>query len=330
MKVFVTGGSGFLGGHLLAALAEAGHTATALARSGTAERAVAARGAEPVRGALGDRAALRQGMAGCDAVVHAAALTGQWGPAQEFAEVNINGTRAVLEAARESGVRRLVQVSTEAVLADGRPLRDADESRTRPSRPVGEYARTKGIAEDMVLGADGTAGLTTLAVRPRLVWGPGDATVLPALLEAVRRGRYAWVDGGRYRTSTCHVDNACAGILAALERGSGGRAYFLTDGEPVEFRAFLTALAATAGTRLPDRSLPRWVLAAVARAGETAWRLLPLRGEPPVTRTFLVLSGQEMTVDDGAARRELGYRPVISRDEGLRRLAAETGAEPAD
>jgi nucleoside-diphosphate-sugar epimerase len=260
-------------------------------------------------------------MSDCDAVVHAAALTAQWGPPHEFTAVNVEGTAAVLEAAREAGVRRLVHISTEAVLADGRPLHGVDETRPRPGRPVGEYARTKGLAEDLVLAAC-APGLTTLAVRPRLVWGPGDTTVLPAVVQAARAGRFAWVDHGHYLTSTCHVANACAGVLAALERGGGGRAYFLTDGEPVEFRAFLTALAATAGTELPDRSVPRWALSAAARAAEAAWRVLRLRGEPPVTRTFVALSAQEMTVDDAAARRELDYRPVLTREEGLKQLAA--------
>jgi nucleoside-diphosphate-sugar epimerase len=321
VKVFVTGGSGFLGGHLLDALTAEGHTVRALARTTAAAEAVTGRGAEAVRGDLFDAAALRAGMADCDAVVHAAALTGQWGPPSTFVRVNVRGSAAVVRAAQEAGVPRLVHVSTEAVLADGRPLRHADESRPRPARPVGEYARTKGSAEDLVLAASSPA-LTTVAVRPRLVWGPGDTTVLPAVVEAARRGRFAWVDGGRYLTSTCHAANASAGVLAALQRGEGGRAYFLTDGEPVEFRTFLTSLAATRGTVLPDRSVPRRVLSATALTAEAVWRALRLRGEPPVTRTFIALSAQEMTVDDSAARRELDYRPVLTRDDGLKQLAA--------
>lgn len=328
MRVFVTGGSGFLGTHLLGALTAEGHTVRALARSDTAAATVTEHGAEAVRGALLDAAVLRRGMEGCDAVVHGAALTGQWGPRRVFTSVNVDGTAAVVRAAQDTGVRRLVHISTEAVLANGKPLRNAAESTPRPARPVGEYARTKGLAEDLVLSADSDK-LTTLAVRPRLVWGPGDTTVLPAVVEAARAGRYAWVDGGRYLTDTCHAANACAGILAALRGGPGGRAYFLTDGEPVEFRAFLTALAATADTELPDRSVPRWALSAGARAAETVWRALRLRGEPPVTRTFVALSGQEMTVDDSAARRDLDYRPVLTRDEGLKQLADRQGETPS-
>jgi len=321
VDVFVTGGSGFLGQHLLRTLVAAGHPVRALARSEQAAAVVKRCGAGVVLGDTADPDALRDGMAGCDTVVHAAALTAQWGPRERFEVVNVEGTAAVLEAARWSGVARVVHVSTEAVLADGHPLVRVDETRPRPVRVVGEYGRTKGLAEDLVLAAN-CAELTTAAVRPRLVWGPDDTSILPEIVKAANAGRFAWVDGGHYLTSTCHVANVCAGILLAAERGRGGEAYFLTDGEPVSFREFLTALAATAGAELGDRSVPRWLLAGVAASAEAAWRWLPLRGEPPLTRTFLALSGQEMTVDDGKARRELGYRPVITREQGLAGLAA--------
>lgn len=321
MNIFVTGGSGFLGGHLLRALVNAGHTTRALARSDATTWAVEECGAVAIHGDLADHHALREGMTGCDAVVHAAALTDQWGPRRRFDQVNVDGTSAVLDAASRQGVPRLVHISTEAVLATGRPLVQVNESYSRSRHPVGEYARTKAMAEKITLEAN-SPKLTTVAVRPRFVWGPGDTTVLPAIIEAVEKNRFAWVDGGRYSTSTCHVTNACEGILCALEHGHGGQAYFITDGEKVEFRTFLTELAATTGIELPDRSVPRWLLAAVSAMGEAIWRPLRLPGTPPVTRTFLALSGQEMTVDDGLARRDLGYHPVLTRDEGLRQLTA--------
>ena len=316
MEAFVTGGSGFVGQHLIRMLVERGHTAGALARSEGSAELVAAAGATPVRGDLDDRTRLAEAMAGVDVVVHAAAYTAAWGSRADFERVNVEGTRNVLEAAKEARVPRLVQVSTEAVLADGRPLVRADESRPRPRGPVGEYARTKGVAEDLVLRGN-SAALTTVAVRPRFVWGPGDTTVLSAIAEAAAKGRYAWIDGGHYLTSTCHVLNACHGILLAAERGRGGQAYFLTDGPPVEVRDFLTRYAASAGVTLSDRTVPRWLIAGTAVAAELIWATLRLRGEPPVTRTFVALSAQEMTVVDDLARTELGYAPVITREQGL-------------
>jgi nucleoside-diphosphate-sugar epimerase len=320
MDVFVTGGSGFLGQHLLRALSAGGHQVRALVRSQIAAETVAAAGAEPVRGAVTDAEALRGGMDGCDVVVHAAAYTKQWGPPQPFHEVNVVGTEAVLEAARATTVARLVHVSTEAVLADGHPLVSVDETYPRPPHPVGEYARTKALAEQLALAANGSE-LATIVVRPRLVWGPGDMTILPAVVQAARSGRFVWIDGGRYLTSTCHVSNACEGIELAAAHGRGGEVYFLTDGAPVQVRSFLSALAATAGVELGNRSVARPLAWAGATLIEQAWRLLRLGGEPPITRTFLALSAQEMTVDDTKARRDLGYRGAVSRDQGLTGLA---------
>jgi nucleoside-diphosphate-sugar epimerase len=320
MDVFVTGGSGFLGQHVVRALGAAGYRVRALARSARSGELVRAAGAEPVTGDLFDADSLRAGMAGCEAVVHAAAHTEQWGPRRDFERVNVAGTAAVLRTARTAGVGRVVHVSSEAVLADGHPLVDVDETRPRPAEVYGYYPATKARAEALALAANGE-GLATVVVRPRLIWGPGDATVLPAVVAAAKAGRFAWIDGGRYLTSTCHVSNAAAGIVAAVQKGEAGEVYFLTDGPPVELREFLTALAATAGVTLPDRSIPRWVAWGAATALETAWRALPLPGEPPLTRTFLALSAQQMTVDDGKACRQIGYRRVVERAAGIDALA---------
>jgi nucleoside-diphosphate-sugar epimerase len=320
MDVFITGGSGFVGQYLVRTLSAAGHQVRALVRSQAAAETVVNAGAEPIHGDLTNADALRDGMDGCGVVVHAAAHTKEGCPRQQFHDVNVIGTEAVVQAARGSSATRLVHVSTEAVLADGHPLVRVDETYPRPAHAIGEYARTKALAEELVLAANGS-GLATIVVRRRMVWGPGDTTVLPAVLQAAKKGRFAWIDGGNYLTSTCHVANVCEGIALAAEHGHGGEVYFLTDGAPVQFRSFLSALAATAGVELGDRSVPRPVAWASASLMEQLWRLLRLGGEPPITRTLLALSAQQMTVEDSKARRELGYRSAISREEGLAELA---------
>ncbi len=316
MKTFVTGGSGFLGRALIAALRRQGHDVRGLARSEAAAESVRAAGAEVVRGDLDDEAALRAGMAGCDVVFHAAALAKDWGDPAEFQRVNVEGTGHVLAAAVAARVPRLVHISTEAVLIGGAPLRNADETFPRPARPLGLYPRTKALAEQAVLAANSPA-LETIVVRPRFIWGKGDTTLLPKIAQVVAAGQFRWIGGGRHLTSTCHVENVCEGALKAAEHGRAGEIYFLTDGPPIEFRAFLTALLATQGIDPGGKSLPRWLAASLAGLSEVAWRTLRLRGEPPVTRTAVKLIGEEVTVRDDKARRELGYTSAVSREAGL-------------
>jgi nucleoside-diphosphate-sugar epimerase len=319
LKAFVTGGSGFVGRNLIAALRGAQHEVVALARSPAAAAAVEAAGAAPVSGDLTDTGILAAAMNGCALVFHAAAHVEEWGPESLFEQVNVVGTENVLAAARKAGVRRVIHVSTESVLADGAPIIAATEARPYPGAWAGPYPRTKARAEKLLLEAS-QADLETVAVRPRFVWGAGDTTLLPKLLHLVASGRWMWIEGGRYPTSTCHVRNLCQGLLDAAARGTPGQAYFVTDGPPLEFRSFVTRILETQGVTAPDKSLPRWVARAAARACERAWRTLRLSGMPPVTRTAVALVGQEVTVSDEKARRELGYAPVVTLEEGLREM----------
>ena len=320
MRYFVTGGSGFLGRHLLLRLLSDGHEVRALARSAQSAAVVESLGATAVRADLLDVYDVLEDVRGCEVVVHAASEARPWGRPSDFDRVNVTGTRRLLEVAKQAGVRRFVLVSTEAVLADGSPIRFVDEEAPYPKRYAGDYPRTKALAEQLVLAAD-SREMTTVAVRPRLVWGPGDTTVLPQILQAVAEGRWAWVNGGHYLTSTCHVANLCEGIQVAVSRGAGGRAYFLTDGAPVEFRSFITRCAAELGVAMPDRTVSYTLARTAAAVLDRGWRVLPLKGEPPVSAAAMALGGHEVTVNDGRARRELGYATVISVDEGIADLA---------
>jgi len=317
---FVTGGSGFIGRALVGRLAREGWTVRALARSDASADTVRGLGAEPVRGDLADVAAMRTGAEGAEVAFHLAAKLGDSGPWEEFQRGTVEGTDNALAACREAGVPRFVHTGTEAALMDGRPLVGADETwPLKPDSPAW-YPRSKARAERAVLAANAD-GFETVALRPRFVWGKGDTTLLPALSDMVRQGKFAWIGGGTHLTSTTHVDNTVEGLLLAAAKGRPGEAYFVTDGEPVEFRAFLTRMLATEGLAEPTRSIPLGVARPLSAAAESAWRRLPLPGEPPVSRFAVWASGLECTIDDSKARRELGYEPLVSVDDGLAAMA---------
>jgi nucleoside-diphosphate-sugar epimerase len=316
---FVTGGSGFIGARLLGRLAGDGWTVRALARSDGAEARVRAAGAEPVRGDLADTAALARGTQGADVTFHLAAHTRDWGDWDEFRRVNVGGTEAVLAASRAAGVRRVVHVGSEAALLHGQPLVMADERTPLAFGSPSPYPATKAAGEAAVISANG-GGLEAIVIRPRFVWGPDDTVLMPVLIELVRSGRFRWIGGGRQLTSTTHRDNCVEGIVLAADRGTPGAAYFVTDGEPVVFREFVTALLASRGVQPPDATVPRPVAFAAAAAAEAVWRLLPLRGAPPLTRFAVWVASLECTLDDSRARADLGYEPVVSRDDGLAAL----------
>jgi nucleoside-diphosphate-sugar epimerase len=316
---FVTGGSGFIGGALIKRLHAEGWSVRALARSERSAEIVRERGAEPVMGDLDDVQAMTEGATGAHVVFHAAAQLGEWGSRTEFEQGNVAGTRNALRAARSGGARRFVHVGTEAALMHGEPLVNVDER--APVRPDSKalYSATKAEAEIEVKNANG-ADLETVVIRPRLVWGVGDTTIMPSVRDAAEKGRWAWIGGGRHRTSTTHVDNVVEGLWLGATKAAPGSVYFVTDGEPVVFRDFMTRLLATQGVELPDKNAPRGVVGALASVGETAWRLLPLPGQPPVTRLAYWLASQECTIDISRARSELGYAPVKTIDQGMEEL----------
>jgi nucleoside-diphosphate-sugar epimerase len=318
---FVTGGSGFIGGKLIERLRSDGHAVRALARSDRAAGAVQARGAEPVPGDLANTAAVASGAEGCDWAFHAAATVGDWGTREEFERGNVQGTRNVLVGCAEAGVRRFVHVGTEAALLAGEPLVDVDESAPlRPDSPV-LYSSTKARAEQQVIEAN-RRGFETVVIRPRFVWGRGDTTLLPSIADLARSGRFAWIGGGRHLTATTHVGNAVEGLVLGATRGTPGNAYFVTDGDPVVFREFVTELLSTQDIDPPTRTIPSSVAHALALAGEAAWRALPLSGQPPLTRFGYWVSSQECTIKIDKAREQMGYAPVRSRPEGLAELWA--------
>jgi nucleoside-diphosphate-sugar epimerase len=320
-RIFITGGSGYVGRNLIRHFVGRGIPVTALARSIRSERVVAELGATPFSGDLLS-ADLVPGMEGCDVVIHAAADTDH-GPGTESQQrVNEEGTKSVFKAARAGGIQRAIYLSTESVLADGRPLIDVDERHPLPRRPAGSYSRSKAAAERCALSYNGS-GMEVIAVRPRFVWGRDDTTALPNLLGAVKSGQFAWISGGNYLTTTIHIDNLCHGIELAIARGKGGEIYFLADEEPVRFRDFVSALLATQGVTAPEKSVPRALLRFTANVGDRLYKLSGGKITAPLTLQSFATSAVPITLNIGKARHELGYAPVITREAGLAEITAE-------
>ncbi len=318
---FVTGGSGFIGGRLVQRLVAEGRNVRALARSDASASRVAELGAEPVLGDIADRASLESAATGAGVAFHLAAHLGEWGPWADFERGNVDGTHNVLEACADAGVRRFVHCGTEAALMAGEPLVHVDETAPLQPNSRAPYPATKARAELAVRDAN-RAGFETVVVRPRFVWGKGDTTLLPGMVETVRAGKWAWVGGGRNVTDTAHVDNVVEGLVLAAAKGRPGESYFVTDGERVTFREFVTAMLESQGVQAPDRNLPAWTAAPMARVCETAWKILPLKGDPPMTTFRSWLLTQECTIEIDKAREELGYTPIVTHEQGLAELRA--------
>lgn len=323
MNIFITGASGFVGGHVAEALSAAGHQVSALSRSEKSAATVRGYGARPVQGDL-DTVGPAQ-LAGAEVVIHCAAYAEEWGTREQFEQANVEGTRRVLQAARAAGVRRFLFIGTEAALFDGHALVGVDETAPYPARQRFLYSETKAAAERLVLAANGPA-MATLSLRPRFVWGPRDTSVLPAVARMAKAGSFSWIDGGRALTSTTHVSNLVHAVTLALTRGESGRAYFIADDGERTMREFLTALLHAVGVQLPARSAPGWLARPLAAVIEGTYRLLGLRGTPPMTRFAVSMMSRTVTVRTDRARAELGYAPVISVEEGLRQLRQGAGA----
>ncbi len=318
----VTGGSGFVGGRLIRKLVQEGWEVRALARSPASSAAVTQLGATPVAGELNNAAALKEGMRGCDTVFHVAAHFRLWGDKQLFDLINIGGVNTILSAAADTpSVNRIVYISAAAVvLGDPIPRENIEECLPLQIRSFAPYSSSKAEAERLLLEANQQRpGLETIALRPPMIWGAG-MPMLDQIIDTVKAGQWQWVDGGKQLMSTCHVDNLVSAIILAAVKGHGGEAYFVADDHIGTLKSFIGGLVATRGVRVPDKSVSfrtAWIIAGIMTA---TWKLLRLKPPPPITRQMLQLIGKTLTLKTDKARRELGYQPVISWDEGIREM----------
>ena len=317
MRVLVTGASGFLGRAVAAAIVAAGHEVRCFQRrpSGVA-------GATDVLGSITEPADVATAVAGVDAIVHLAAKVSLAGPPAEFETVNVGGTSSLITAARAAGVQRLVFVSSPSVAHSGSSITGDDALPADPVHARGDYARTKGAAELLALAAD-SEELRVVAVRPHLVWGPGDTQLIARIVERARAGRLPLLGHGAALIDSTYIDNAAGAIAAALERVDAvhGNVYVITNGEPRPVAELLGGICRAAGVPTPTWSVPASVARAAGSAIEAAWRVFPGEDEPPMTRFLAEQLSTAHWFDQRRTRKDLRWTPAVILDEGLARLA---------
>ena len=324
MKALVTGGGGFLGGAIVRSLVARGDTVRSLARGDYPE--LRGLGVETIRGDVADPGATNQAIEGCDVVFHVAAKAGVWGPYRDYYRANVEGTRNVIAACRSLGVARLVYTSSPSVVFNGRDMEGVDESAPYPAQHDAPYPATKAEAERLALAASGPS-LAVVALRPHLIWGPGDNHLVPRIIARARAGKLRRIGRAEKLIDATYIDNAAdAHVLAAdrLAPGSdvAGKAYFIAQGEPLPVWDLVNGILAAAHLPPVGRAVSPGVAYAAGAVCEGVYRLLGIKSEPPMTRFVARELSTAHWFNLDAARRDLGYVPRVSTEEGLRRLEA--------
>ncbi len=326
--VLVTGGTGFLGSHLVDRLLSEGRRVAVVSRSTRPE--LERRGVRVVTGALHDPAVCAEAARGAETVFHVAARVGVWGRFDDFFRDNVLATRSLLRAARQAGATRFVHTSTPSVVYNGLDLAGADESLPLTRNCPSPYPLTKAIAEGEAL-AFSTASFRVCALRPHLIWGVGDPHLVPRILARARAGRLRIVGTGKNLVDMVHVRNVVdAQILAERALGepdaapgpAAGRAYFITNGEPVNLWDWVNDLLRALGEPPVTKCVSLGTARGVGALCEALWRVLPFKGEPPMTRFVAAELAKDHWFSIEAARRDLGYAPRVSMKEGTAELVA--------
>jgi nucleoside-diphosphate-sugar epimerase len=334
VTVLVTGASGFVGLALTKALVLRGEHVRTLNRGASADLdALAREGSITItRGDLVDRDVVLRAAEGARAILHVGAKAGVWGPYADYFAANVVGTENVLAAVRAHAIGKLVYTSTPSVVHSGGDVAGLDESAPYATHFSTAYPETKAIAERTVLRANGETlssevTLATCALRPHLVWGPGDTNLTPRIVDRARRGRLALVDGGRSIIDATYIDSCVHAHLLALDRlapgaACAGKAYFIAQGEKTSVRDLVMGIVHAHGLSPTPRSVPLRVAKLIGGALEAGYRLARSETEPPLTRFVAEQLGTSHWFDLSAAKRDLGYEAPVTTKEGLARLAA--------
>jgi len=317
-KIFITGGSGFVGQNIIPILIANGYEVHALARSNKSAKLVSKLGAKPIKDDLTDLSeTTKESLEQCDYVLHSAALMDFTYDPKPFYELNVKATQNLLRLSREANIEKFVYISA-APVVPGSPIINLTEEKAGKELPTALYPKTKAIGEQEVLAAN-TKTFQTISLRPPAIWGP-DNHHYDDLLENVKNGKWRWIGGGNQILSTIHVKNLGNAILASFNSKIGGQAFFVTDGERRSMKSFFKSILGAQGLNPGDKVLPLWIASIVANSIELVWKTLNLKSRPPVAPLMIRLMGKEFSVSDEKARKELNYKNAISIDKGIEEL----------
>ena len=321
----VTGGGGFVGRRLVKALLKKGHRVRSFGRQ--PQPSLSELGVEVICGDLRNERNVASAIAGVNTVFHTAAIAGMWGSKELYHGINVDGTRHLLEHGQKAGVQHFIFTSSPSVVFDGKDHLDIDENQPYPSKWLCHYPRTKAEAEMLVLRTHASRGMSTISLRPHLIIGPGDPHLVPRLIQRAKAGKLKQVGSGHNLVDMVHVDNVVhAHVLAwdALrDKKAGGEAYFITNDEPQELWTWIKGLLNELGLDGPKRHVPAGLAYVVGAALELGYGLLRMGQEPIMTRFIARQLACHHTYDIGKAKRDLGYRPIVSMEQATREIVED-------
>lgn len=321
MKILVTGGSGFLGKHVLRRLIAEGHRATGLARSKESSLIIKELGADVLNGDIEYVARFKDLLGQFDVVVHCAAPVEFWGPWDKYEKGIINASVALANACTEQDVKRFIYISSESVLQGTESLLDIDENHPYPKEPNSYYGKSKMLTEKQLLEMN--TSMEIIVLRPTFIWGPA-CPALSTIANKVNSGEFAWIDHGKTSFEAVHVENVSEAVALSITKGRDRQIYFVTDGEPSTVKDFFEDFFRATEIQIPSKSIPGFIAKPLAGAIEFLWLTLRLETSPPLTQFDLAFVSMPRRYKIERIKNDLGYRPVVSRNMGFQKLSSKT------
>ena len=321
-KALVTGGGGFLGSSIVRMLLDRGIAVRSLQRSDSPDLKIL--GVEVIRGDIGNRDTVINAAEGCDVIFHVAAKAGVWGDYDDYYQCNVTGTKNIIDACQVHSIQKLIYTSSPSIVFAGEDEENINELTPYPEHYLTAYQKTKALAEQMVLDANNET-LATVALRPHLIWGPGDPHLVPRIIERAKAGRLRLVGKQNNLVDSTYIDNAAmAHILAAeaLETNSNcaGKAFFISNDEPLPMKELINKILAAADLPAVTKTIPAQLAYALGMIMESVYKIFKLKDEPIMTRFVAKQLSCAHWYDLTAAKNDLGYHAKVSIDQGMERL----------